>query len=212
MWVAWLVRPDTKTRWFLPLEIHDSQLRSSIDLHDLRYLRDLTRPGKRNANSAVVNVDMREIIREIIRPFERRSFSRREFALSSSLHIPVFARHLGSTHRYFRSLQRRTRCCLSPISFVTNDEIPEKLRFRPNVDAGGVSTSHVSQKFAVTSALIRFGAFGITTQTHKRMQRIYDTLKLTSNLSTREVYGRYLRNSLENLKREPSGAVSVITY
>lgn len=105
MWVAWLVRPDTKTRWFLPLEIHDSQLCSPIDLHDLRYLRDLPRPGKRNANSAVANVDMREIIR----PLERRLFSRREFTLSlPSLHIPVFTHRLGSTRRYFRLLQHST--------------------------------------------------------------------------------------------------------
>ncbi|KYN39280.1 hypothetical protein ALC56_06357 [Trachymyrmex septentrionalis] len=129
MWVAWLVRPGTKTRWFLPLEIHDSQLCSPIDLHDPRYLRDLPRPGKRNANSVVANVDMREIIR----PLERRLFSRRKFTLSlPSLHISLFAYRLGSTRRYFR------RCCLFPISLATNGEIPEKLRFHPNVDAGGV--------------------------------------------------------------------------
>ncbi|KYQ60129.1 hypothetical protein ALC60_00535 [Trachymyrmex zeteki] len=78
------------------------------------------------------------------------------------------------------------RCYLFPISLATNGEIPEKLRFHPNVDAGGVSASSVSQKFAVTSALKRLGAFSITAQMHKR--------------------------PLENLKREPSGAVSVITY
>jgi len=46
-----------KTRWFLPLEIRDSQLRStSIEIHAIVAWK------KRNVNSAVANVDVREII------------------------------------------------------------------------------------------------------------------------------------------------------
>jgi len=87
MWVVWLVRPDMKTRWFLPLEIHDSQLCSPIDLHDLRYL---PRPGKRNANSAVANVDMREIIyslKHLAYSQEENSFCRYLVYTFSNSHI-----------------------------------------------------------------------------------------------------------------------------
>lgn len=86
--------------------------------------------------------------------------------------------------------------------------ILEKLRSRLNVDAGGVPASRVFSRVRRNQHIDTSGAFDITAR--KRKSRIHDTLEVTSNLSP----GKYRCSRIlgGNLKREPSGAVSVITY